>query len=186
MSTKELYDLFKAKAEGVSGEIYSTADVNEAIEVIKKVVKELHGNGEKGKVLWLKDELTKSIDLSTLEADLGPIYTDNFRENAPDGLVGISEVEFAIADTGTVCMDATDINKRLISSLPTVHIAILKKENILPDMLTTLTKYSGKVPGHLSFITGPSRTSDIERVLTIGVHGPCRFIAIFIGKEEVN
>lgn len=186
MNNKELFSLFKAKAEAVSAEIHCANDINGAVETIKNIVKELKTKGENGKVLWLKGELSSQVDLTALESDLGCIYVDDFRENAPDGMVGISEVDYAIADTGTVCMDATDINKRLISSLPTVHIALIKKENVLPDMLSTLEKYSKMVPGHLSFITGPSRTSDIERVLTIGVHGPSRFIAIFIGAEEVE
>lgn len=185
MNNNELFNLFKTKAEAVSAEIYTVEELNEAIDIIKKIVEELKDKGEQGKVLWLKGELTANVDIPSLESDLGSIYQENFRDNAPDGLVGISEVDYAIADTGTVCMDATDINKRLISSLPTVHIALLRKENILPDMLTALGKYSQVVPGHLSFITGPSRTSDIERVLTIGVHGPSRFIAIFVGKEGV-
>jgi L-lactate dehydrogenase complex protein LldG len=181
MNKQELFATFKAKAEAVSTEIHSAADMGAAIEIIKQVANGLKVEGEVGKILWLKGELSKDIDLEKLE--LGTIYTDNFRENAPDGMIGINEMDYAIADTGTVCMDAYDVNKRLVSTLPTLHVALIKAGNVLPDMLSALEKYYPNVPGQLAFITGPSRTSDIERVLTIGVHGPRRLVVIFVGQE---
>ncbi len=78
--------------------------------------------------------------------------------------------------------DATAIDKRLVSTLPFIHIALVATASLTPDMPTWLTQVQPMDSGYLSLITGPSRTADIERVLTIGVHGPERLIIIFIDE----
>jgi L-lactate dehydrogenase complex protein LldG len=68
--------------------------------------------------------------------------------------------------------------------LPPLHIAFLDARNILPGLEEAIDLISGVFNrGYLSLITGPSRTADIERVLTIGVHGPGRFVLIAAEAE---
>ena len=97
---------------------------------------------------------------------------DVTREAATESRVGVSEMEWGLADTGTVVQDATDPALRLVSTLPEIHVALLPASRILPGLADVLPKLDpGRAP-YISFVTGPSRTADIERVLTIGVHGP--------------
>jgi len=105
---------------------------------------------------------------------------DVTRELAADARVGISEMTWALADTGTLAQDSTAIEQRLVSSLPTIHVAIVPTTGILPDMPALLSRINPAECGYLAMITGPSRTADIERVLTIGVHGPERLIIIAV------
>jgi L-lactate dehydrogenase complex protein LldG len=105
---------------------------------------------------------------------------DVTRELAADARVGISEMTWALADTGTLVQDSTAIEQRLVSSLPTIHVAIVPTTGILPDMPALLSRINPAECGYLAMITGPSRTADIERVLTIGVHGPERLIIIAV------
>jgi L-lactate dehydrogenase complex protein LldG len=103
-------------------------------------------------------------------------YTRNksdIRTHADTSDVGIAGVEFGIAETGSVCEDGFAIEQRLTTTLPPISIVIMHSGNVVPSIeaaFETISKVFNR--GYLSFITGPSRTSDIERVLTIGVHGP--------------
>lgn len=104
------------------------------------------------------------------------VVTDCFRSKAPLAVAGITGANFALADTGTIVLDSTDESLRLASTFPERHFALLDPRKILPDgqaaadLIRTL--HSRNLPDFIAFITGPSRTADIERVLTIGVHGP--------------
>jgi len=98
--------------------------------------------------------------------------------------VGISEFELGIAQTGSLFQDASDLHARLVSMLPPVHLALLPTGalvNSLADALEKIeTTYGSRMPAYLSFITGPSKTADIERELTVGVHGPGKLVIICI------
>jgi L-lactate dehydrogenase complex protein LldG len=101
-----------------------------------------------------------------------------------DADIGISRAEFGVAEFGGVCQDAFSIESRLVSTLPPIHIVFLNRAHIVPgieDALEIISKVFQK--GYVSWITGPSRTADIERVLTIGVHGPSRLVIIAVSKE---
>jgi L-lactate dehydrogenase complex protein LldG len=88
--------------------------------------------------------------------------------------VGITNAQAAIAETGTLVLDSAAEQNRLVSLVPPVHIAILDASRIFATLGETLAALqSGDELGPaITFITGPSRTADIELTLTIGVHGP--------------
>jgi L-lactate dehydrogenase complex protein LldG len=88
--------------------------------------------------------------------------------------VGITNAQAGIAETGTLVLDSSCERNRLVSVVPPVHIAILRASRIyatLADVLAMLQSGKELSPA-ITFITGPSRTADIELTLTIGVHGP--------------
>jgi L-lactate dehydrogenase complex protein LldG len=93
-------------------------------------------------------------------------------------------MEWALADTGTLVQDSSAVEQRLVSSLTDIHIAIVPTNGILPDMPSLLERLRPEQSNYIAFITGPSRTADIERVLTIGVHGPERLVIVFV--DELN
>jgi L-lactate dehydrogenase complex protein LldG len=93
--------------------------------------------------------------------------------------IGLSGVDFAIAETGTLVLAAQPGHMRGVSLLPPVHIAVVRAEQIvatMADYLLLLRAAGPEVQQRLtscvSFITGPSRTGDIELTLVVGVHGP--------------
>jgi L-lactate dehydrogenase complex protein LldG len=94
-------------------------------------------------------------------------------------------MDWALANTGTLVQTADEVDKRLVSTLPLLHIAIVSTAALLPDLPAVLTRVDPRKSAYLSFITGPSRTADIERVLTIGVHGPERLIIVMVDELEV-
>jgi iron-sulfur cluster protein len=93
---------------------------------------------------------------------------------------GISGANLAVAETGTLVILSNEGNARLVTGLPPVHIALVTAEKFVRSLeqaallMKALTGASSgtKLTSYVSFITGPSRTTDIEKELVIGVHGP--------------
>jgi L-lactate dehydrogenase complex protein LldG len=89
---------------------------------------------------------------------------------------GISECDALVAQTGTVVVTSRSAGGRALSCLPPHHIVIARREQLVPDLPAAFAlikqNYGTKFPSMISFITGPSRTGDIERILVLGAHGP--------------
>jgi L-lactate dehydrogenase complex protein LldG len=91
---------------------------------------------------------------------------------------GVTTAQLAIAETGTLVLESAREKHRLLSLVPPVHIALLAARDICDSLADVIARLAGTfkepdVASHaVTFITGPSRTSDIELTLTIGVHGP--------------
>ncbi|HEX5053953.1 MAG TPA: lactate utilization protein C [Planctomycetota bacterium] len=86
--------------------------------------------------------------------------------------VGITGAQWAIAETGTLVLDSAQERHRLASLLPPVHIALLPVSRLLCSMGEVLKTLDRPLPCAATFVTGPSRTADIELKLIVGVHGP--------------
>ena len=88
---------------------------------------------------------------------------------------GITDVHAALAETGTLVCSGDAEHARTMSLVPPIHVAIVRAADILPDMVDYWARFTdggAAVPGSTSFITGPSKTADIEGQLVEGVHGP--------------
>ena len=91
--------------------------------------------------------------------------------------VGVTGINFAIAQSGTLVETATNDAVRLVSGLPRTYIGVLEARNIVDQFYDGAARIRQIVQQHdenlvISFISGPSRTGDIELKLTLGVHGP--------------
>ncbi|MBR1588255.1 MAG: LUD domain-containing protein [Kiritimatiellae bacterium] len=99
--------------------------------------------------------------------------------------VGVVRVAKGIADTGTCVVVTDDEETRLKTMLPETTVFILRAEDVVPHLsdiapFLRSRQAAGRV-SYISFITGPSRTADIERVSAIGVHGPLAARIILVG-----
>jgi len=177
-----MYQLFKAKAEGVSAEVFRFAMCEEALDfIIRFLQKEGVADEPYASAVWADSPFLKRIDRGALEKIAGLKFAVT-RESAAAARFGISQMEWGLADTGTLVQNSTAIAQRLVSSLTSIHIALVPTDGILPDMPTLLSRVRPEVCAYIAMITGPSRTADIERVLTIGVHGPERLVIVFVDE----
>lgn len=114
---------------------------------------------------------TKALGLPTIVTNDG--YDKHELEKCD---VGISECDALIAQTGTVLVTSRSAGGRALSCLPPHHVVLARREQLVPDLPAAMAlvkhKYGGNFPSMISFITGPSRTGDIERILVLGAHGP--------------
>lgn len=138
-------------------------------------------------VSWAHSEL--------LAFDLGGVWREfagrcyepanaSFRDVWLSADVGITGVDYALAETGTLVLTAGVGRPRGVSLLPRLHIALVRASQLVPRMGFAWARYRQHTPSAVHFITGPSRTSDIENDLSIGVHGPARVLAIVVPEAS--
>ena len=172
---------FKARAEAVSAEVHRFPGRPEALAFIQDL---LRGLGD-GPALWAAGSFLGGLDPAALDAPgLDFLSFQVSRDAAAAARVGISQMDWAIADTGTLVVDAAPVEQRLVSTLPPIHVAVLGTSRIQADMPAVLKRIHPGQTNYISMITGPSRTADIERVLTIGVHGPHRLLIVAVDEFE--
>lgn len=96
--------------------------------------------------------------------------------------VGVTFAAGAIAETASVMQPSSADNGRALALYPTSHVAVLRRSTIRPHMAQALelAAESGTLPSNLTFITGPSSTSDIELVRVVGVHGPVHTAVVIV------
>jgi L-lactate utilization protein LutC len=108
------------------------------------------------------------------------------KQAAFDADIGITGVDYAIAETGTVVLHPRKGLSRLVSLAPGRHIAILNSGDVLPslDELFTLERADfndGTIEGSMNLISGPSRTGDIAATIVDGIHGPFEVHLVIVG-----
>ena len=103
------------------------------------------------------------------------LLVDNLRDHIAAMHTGLTRADWGIAETGTLVLDSNSEDLRLATMLSEAHVAVLPTSRVLPtagDLEGEMKRLMQTPPRYLAFITGASRTADIERVLTLGVHGP--------------
>lgn len=122
----------------------------------------------------LSEDQTRA--LATLCEERGIAFVkDGLRSHLAGIDIGLTMTDFGIAETGTLVIDSSSEEVRLATMISEVHVAVLPKSRIRAtafELEDDLRQIMGASPDYAAFITGASRTADIERVLALGVHGP--------------
>jgi len=174
------------EVNAVGGQAFVVSDLKAAGEQLQKLLAE---EDVASAVCW-RHELLDRLGLGSLLSAAGVERIDRDRLNqlstseqrqmllACD--VGITSCDSAIAETGTLMMVARPGQERVASLLPPIHIAIVHRRQIVPDLIDAFDQLASNV----TFITGPSKTGDIELQLTTGVHGPGKWRVIVVDGSE--
>jgi L-lactate dehydrogenase complex protein LldG len=107
-----------------------------------------------------------------------------------DAPAGLSGAELAIAETGSVLLAENSLEARVVSMLTLTHFVLVSEDGLVPMLddaaviLQRLARAGADQRHYISFVTGPSRTADIERTLTIGVQGPKTLCVVIVAGEE--
>lgn len=106
----------------------------------------------------------------------------------PEMMVGITFCESLIARLGTVVVSSFASDGRRMVVHPEVHLVIGYASQVVPDIKDALAglsaRYGDAIPSFISFITGPSRTADIEKTLVMGAHGPRELFVFLIDDQQ--
>jgi L-lactate dehydrogenase complex protein LldG len=152
------------------------ADLRESLDKLKA------DNGWKKAGLHrgpLTDLAAEQMQLENLWVDEG--YDPHELEKCD---VGITQCDALIAQTGSVLSCSTSAGGRVLSVLPPHHVVIARRDQMLPDLPAAFEllqeKYGDNYPSLMGFITGPSRTGDIERILVLGAHGPKKLTVLCV------
>lgn len=175
---------FAENAQNASVEIKIVKSYKDAIADILKIAKATDAKMIAGVGA---DECEELADVYVEVNKSFKVYTDKFDivKNKNELDIGITLGEFGVGETGSICVDNYAYEARIASMLPLINIIFMPKNcivNNMQDAFDVLAKAFWK--GYSGFVTGPSRTSDIERVLTLGVHGPSRVILFAIEDDK--
>jgi L-lactate dehydrogenase complex protein LldG len=177
-----MLDLFRTRAEAVSAEVLRAPGPAAAIDVVVDVLcRERVEDAPGARAVWCEGRLLGGLLAhGSLVRRVPGLSFDVTRARAAESRVGVSEFDWAIAMTGTIAQDASDPRLRLASTLPETHVALVRTAALIPDLECLLARVDPRRARYLACVTGPSRTADIERVLTIGVHGPKKLVIVLV------
>ena len=196
-STETLVDRFQEKAEAVSAIVTRVASAREALDYAvtlceQKEACQLLVAGCEAPLSAPAETLCETKQAKVIAAPGLPpdqlaalnelcaargiqCTADHLRDYLAGIDIGLTYADFGIAETGTLVIDSSSEETRLATMISEIHIAVLPLSRLRQasyDVETELQDAMGKAPNYTAFITGASRTADIERVLALGVHGP--------------
>ncbi|MEM7008797.1 MAG: lactate utilization protein [Thermodesulfobacteriota bacterium] len=174
-SKDQLASEFISELEKVNTNLLSAGKESEIFPAILKFAKD---RGIKSFSIW-ESQYLKEMNLKKQLKDEGlKLITAKNKNNIARCDIGITEADYAIADTGTLVLIANKNQPRSVSLIPPIHLAIVRPENLVRNIQDLFVILKSKLQededltSNMTFITGPSRTADIELNLTLGVHGP--------------
>ena len=189
LDREELIDIFSKNLVLETGIVHRVKDRQEALEKFSQIAKE---QGLK-KVMTSTDDVIASLNLAAWGKETGVrVITpqdfcnrDSFKDTVfEEADAGVTGVDFAVAESGTLGLVHNKDQSRLVSLAPILHIAIVPVERMVAVYEQVMEKVFGKkenLPSQFCFITGPSMTADIRGVPFKGMHGPRKVIVILVG-----
>lgn len=172
MDSPNHLQIFREKAEAVQVVVQDIRDLAEACRYAADLTSR-QGGATIAAPGW--DPATLPLLNDLCQAAQIEVLTENLREQADRLHTGLTLADWGIAETGTLLQKSSSEDLRLATMLSETHIAVLPLSRLKPDVWALEEELTGLMhspPRYLAFITGASRTADIERVLTLGVHGP--------------
>lgn len=176
---EELLSQFQRVSADLKAFFHRVDNKEQAAALIQKIQGEEH---------WTSLALHRGSLIESVlpQSNLPRVYTDkpyHVRE-LEQCTAALSECDALIAQTGSVLVTTRSAGGRALSVLPPHHIVLASAQQLvadLPEAFALLRKrYAPDYPSFISFITGPSRTGDIERILVLGAHGPKKLTIILI------
>ena len=179
-------------AKAVNLNVIPVTTLPEAAQEILKLAceKKPEWGDEKKVVLW-KHPLIEEMNIGEIlrehniavifsnQSDAGKTERARFIKESAGSFIGITSADYCIAETGTLVLKTVPGNERIVSLLPSIHVAVIRLDKIIADfkeLYTLLDKDLKDSPegigNGMTFITGPSKTADIEATMVHGAHGP--------------
>ncbi len=174
--------------------VHRAAGTEEAVGQVESIVQASGATNVVRSAQDVFDQVPVDAALTALGAKVTTVVRDDenpretLREEIRQSGVGITGADYTLAETGTLVVLPRKGLSRLVSLVPPVHIALVRAEDLLEKLddlflLRRLEYHSqgGEMGSYLNFITGPSRTADIEMTIVEGVHGPKEVHMVILG-----
>ena len=175
----EQIELFEKISEGLKIECHRVPTMQAAREVLAKLASESGWRKIASHSHCDTDALLEGISLPVIRTEKG--YAIDDLESCDAGVTGC---EVLVAQTGGIMVSVESAGGRALSVLPPHHVVIARTSQMVPDLTAAFEhvkrRYGKNFPSFMSFITGPSRTGDIERILVLGAHGPKRLSRLLV------
>lgn len=174
-STAELPDLFFARAGRLGSDVARVRRLN---DVPSAVAQYLDRHGLPRHAICWPDLLNLPWQAQQLAMETRPARGDD--------ATGITGTFLAIAETGTLALLSGAATPAATSLVPETHVAIVRESQVvetMEDVWKQLREKVGGLPRAVNFVSGPSRTADVEQTVTLGAHGPRRVLIILVAAE---
>ena len=164
----ELVKHFEQNARGVNAMVFKTTSINQSVEYILGVMKENDLN--RIALVGLDDGFQKAIQAGAQQVVSGQL------RNTIGLCAAVTSAQYGIANSGTLIIYSSDEDMRLATMLPDFHFVVLKEKDIVKEVASIEADLCALFESgvYTMFISGPSRTADIERILALGAHGPAQ------------
>jgi L-lactate dehydrogenase complex protein LldG len=175
---------FAARLEAVGGRFLLASSLTEASGVVGQILRDTAARH----VVTSNSPLVNAVTARLPKAGAWNVLRAPSPQEIFDADVGISSAQCAIAESGTLLLGSDAERNRLVSLIPAVHIVLLRPDQLrttLGEALACFQPIGGEMASRaVTFITGPSRTADIEQTLVMGVHGPQTLYVVFIASAD--
>ncbi len=190
---EELISKFEAELTRVGGAVHRASSPAE----LDGIVQEILESSQAKSVVMSRNPLVKQVGLLAKLLQWGVSVAEwpgnqgrGFYEAAFTAGVGITGVDFVLAESGSLVLTSHTEGSQLASLAPPVHVALYRRSQAIATLDEVLEKLpASSEPGHppagrsVVFVTGPSRTADIEQILIRGVHGPREVHAVLVEEN---
>lgn len=172
----DLADEFTKAVTDAQGEVIRNSSLNKSIQQFMIFCKDVAAK----RIVINGDSCLDSHNLPDLMPDyewfIAGRSQGDLRSFCASADIGVTGADAALAQTGSIAVSSAPHKSRLTTLLPTIHVAFVPLSCLLPDIFHWTAYIEKPVPSSVLLISGPSKTADIERVLTVGVHGPKRLV----------
>lgn len=152
---------FADRFVGAGGQVAHAADIPAARRFVTELLQEIGGGAV------------------ALGAGVPPdMVPDVVRERPARAAVGVSMARGAVAETGSLILDARD--GRAVQLLPPVHVVLVPSRGMFATLADALAAVGADLPSAVGLHSGPSKSADIGKILVTGVHGPGRVVALLV------
>lgn len=183
----ELIDEFVNEAVRADGEVIKLKSTNEIVENVLTIANGAVG----GRNLNICPNICIAPNMVLGALDWrGDNVNVTFGPASPTDNVGVSMARMGVGETGTLVLLSGPESPVSINFLPDIHVVVLFSDDILPtyedvwDIIRANNVSGAIMPRTVNWITGPSRTADIEQSLLLGAHGPRRLVILLIDGKK--
>lgn len=193
--SRRLLDRLIAKAAPINLQVRPVADVGAAAAAIAQLVAETtpEWGDQKRLVAWthpliarlkLHEALARqdvTLDYIAIEdpQKASPAERQSIRRRITDAYIGVTSADYCVAETGTLVIKNRLNQPRAVSLVPSIHVAVIELKQLVSDLKELYGLLQHDMDGNregltncMTFISGPSKTGDIELVMVHGAHGP--------------
>jgi L-lactate dehydrogenase complex protein LldG len=169
---------FTSALEGLAGRVVLSRSQEAARDAVRSMI--VGRNAVASAASYLRECGVTGIE--NVQSEF--VNDDAYRKACVEADCGITSADYALADTGSLVMMSGHEESRMVSLLPPLHIAVLPVSRLLVNLDEVLERVPtpADVTSSMVFITGPSRTADIEQILVRGVHGPGEITVVLVDE----
>ena len=168
LTHEQMVGRFIEEVEAVSGRVHRVADIDSGARQLESLIR----GGKIESLVVSRDPLARSISSRVIGKHL-VVDPEADRDAIAGADMGLTGVRLAIAEHGTLMLAPEDDHGRLAALLPPHHVAVVRESELVGTLAEAIDHLGSEPqPATITFVSGPSRTADIEQTLVIGIHGP--------------